>query len=92
MRLKFSRVVSVAAVAAAVCGFALTALADWTYDTSAKTISDGNWTLKASASGQNLTVTGFTSANDLAELRKGHRLDDDAVRELAFMLHSSTSS
>lgn len=56
------------ALCVATVGFATAALADWTYDVSEKTISDGNWTLKVSASGQNLTVTGFTSADDLSDL------------------------
>ena len=66
------------AVAAAVCGFALTALADWTYDTSAKTISDGNWTLGVSGGTSGLTISSVKQAPDglaildLAKPTDGH--------------------
>ena len=42
--------------------------AEWGYDSVAKTLSDGNWTLSVTVSGNNLTVTGATAGSGNLDL------------------------
>ena len=65
MRSKFSRVVGVAAVAAAVCGFAANAAGAWQYykagdagnPTTVSCITDGNWVLPATVNATTGKIT-----------------------------------
>ena len=41
---------------------------EWTYDSAAKTITDGGWTLNVSGTADALTVTGVKAAPDVAEM------------------------
>ena len=50
------------ACAMAVCGFAANGFAGWTYDSTTKTLTDGDWTFNCTLSSSKLTISGVKTA------------------------------